>query len=161
MMGLFVSHGFAKEGLRRMETRGRHVIAELDGCDAKLLSDPAAIRELLLGAVQEAGATALAEHMFQFRNGGVSGFILLAESHISIHTWPEHGYAAIDIYTCGVHTLPDLACSYLAEHLRASDAQISVLDRGLPTPRGGHEHRAWPARDRITQPLFLSATSRA
>jgi S-adenosylmethionine decarboxylase len=152
-----------------METRGRHVIAELDGCDANLLSEPARIRQLLLDAARAAGATVLADQIFQFHNGGVSGFVLLAESHISIHTWPEHGYAALDIYTCGLHTLPDAACSYLAEHLGASSMQVSALDRGLPTALGCHEHRASTSRDRSAnakgsghaRPVPISTASRA
>jgi S-adenosylmethionine decarboxylase len=158
---LFVAHSSIGEDERRMETRGRHVIAELDGCDAKMLSDPGCIRRLLLEAAQEANATVLADQIFEFHNGGVSGFVLLAESHISIHTWPEHGYAALDIYTCGLHTLPDAACSYLADHLGATSVQTSALDRGLPAPQGCHEHRPSPARDRNGRSARLPAASRA
>src|SRR5947209_2870717 len=133
-------------GRSRMEPRGRHVIAELDGCDAELLSDPGKVRRLLLAAADEAGATSLAVETFEFPNGGVSGFVLLAESHISIHTWPEQAYAAIDIYTCGHHTVPDAACAYLVDHLGASSWRASVFDRGLVAADGKHEHRAVPSR---------------
>ena len=135
-----------------METLGRHVIAELDGCDRVLLSDPEMIRILLVDAAKAAGATPLAEEIFEFQNGGVSGFVLLAESHISIHTWPEHGYAAVDIYTCGSHTMPDLACTYLAEHLGVSCLRTSAFDRGLPSRFGGHEHH--PAVQNNGRPVF-------
>src|SRR5579859_7925354 len=124
-----------------METRGTHLIAELDGCDRGLLSDPARLRRILLDAAKEAGATVLSNNMYKFSSGGVSGFVFLAESHISIHTWPEHGYAAIDIFTCGVHTLPDLACDYLVDRLGAKSLQVSAIDRGLLNASGGHEHR--------------------
>jgi len=124
-----------------METLGRHVIAELDGCDAATLCDVELIRRHMVEAAREAGATPLADEMFEFQNGGVSGFVLLAESHISIHTWPEHGYAAMDIYTCGQHTMPDLACASLARRLGAAGLKSTVLDRGLPARDGGHEHR--------------------
>src|SRR5437763_9492825 len=103
-----------------MDTQGRHVIAELDGCEPGRLADPKRIRRWLLEAAVAAGATVLADEVFDFQNGGTSGFVLLAESHISIHTWPEHGYAAVDIYTCGAHTVPGAACTYLAERLGAS-----------------------------------------
>src|SRR5437879_2587537 len=103
-----------------MNTLGRHVIAELDGCDPEILRDSNAIRRHLVEAAQRAGATVLAERTFDFKNGGVSGFVLLAESHISIHTWPEHHYAAIDIYTCGSHTMPDKGCIHLAGALSAT-----------------------------------------
>src|SRR5512135_564302 len=124
-----------------METLGRHVIAELDGCDLGLLSDSHAVRRLLLEAARRAGATALADETFHFQNNGVSGFVLLAESHISIHTWPEHGYAAVDIYTCGRHTMPDLACAYLAARLGAAQVRTTTIDRGVPGKIGGHEQR--------------------
>ena len=124
-----------------MDTLGRHVIAELDGCDAELLSDCATVRHLLLEAARRANAKALADETFDFQEGGVSGFVLLAESHISIHTWPEHYYAAIDIYTCGRHTMPEKACSFLADRLGASQVQMTTLDRGVSDRSGRHEHR--------------------
>jgi S-adenosylmethionine decarboxylase len=123
-----------------METLGRHVIAELDGCDTELLRSPDEVRRFLLGAAEAAGATILADELFEFQNGGVSGFVLLAESHISIHTWPEHAYAAIDVYTCGSHTMPERACAYLADQLGARQVRSSVLDRGLNAPDGTHKH---------------------
>ena len=125
-----------------MDTVGRHVIAELDGCDATLLSDSLKVRRLLLEAARRASATALADETFDFKEGGVSGFVLLAESHISIHTWPEHYYAAIDIYTCGRHTMPEKACSFLADRLGATQVQMTVMDRGVLGRNGLHEHHA-------------------
>jgi S-adenosylmethionine decarboxylase len=124
-----------------MDTLGRHVIAELDGCDPTLLRDSVSIRRLLIEAARKSGATVLADETFEFRNGGVSGFVLLAESHISIHTWPEHQYAAIDIYTCGAHTTPDLGCQHLAETLHAGQLRMTSLSRGLPARFVGHEHQ--------------------
>lgn len=135
-----------------MDTRGRHVIAELDGCEAGLLSDPLLIRRLMLEAADEAGATVLGDDVYEFHNGGVSAFVLLAESHISIHTWPEHRYAALDIYTCGHHTMPDLACQLLAERLGATGMQTSALDRGLTVAMGEHEHRHTVQAQRIFRP---------
>jgi S-adenosylmethionine decarboxylase len=123
-----------------MDTLGRHVIAELDGCDGDVISDTESIRRHLLDAARRAGATVLAEETFEFKNGGVSGFVLLAESHISIHTWPEHGYAAIDIYTCGAHTMPDKGAIHLADVLGATHVRMTSLSRGVPGPGGGHEH---------------------
>ena len=144
-----------------METLGRHVIAELDGCDAALLSDVEQIRRLMVQAAHQAGATPLADEMFEFQNGGVSGFVLLAESHISIHTWPEHGYAAMDIYTCGRHTMPDMACASLAEGLGASTLRTTVLDRGLPARDGGHEHRTGIPHGRAIIPAFAPTRNSA
>jgi S-adenosylmethionine decarboxylase len=124
-----------------MDTLGRHIIAELDGCDPATLGDAEGIRGMILEAARVAGATRLADQVFDFKDGGVSGFVLLAESHLSIHTWPEHAYAAVDIYTCGRHTRPDLACDLLAERLAARRMRTSTIDRGCLGPDGGHEHR--------------------
>jgi S-adenosylmethionine decarboxylase len=131
-----------------MDTLGRHVIAELDGCDPVLLSDSKAIRRLLLEAARRAGATALADETFDFKNGGVSGFVLLAESHVSIHTWPEHRYAAVDIYTCGDQAVPDRGCVYLADALGASQMRMTSMTRGVPG-RGGHEHHLSPLGQQV------------
>ncbi len=139
-----------------MDTLGRHVIAELDGCDAALLSNSKVMRRLLLEAARTAGATALSDEIFDFKNGGVSGFVLLAESHISIHTWPEHGYAAIDIYTCGRHTLPDQACVYLANRLKAKQVHTTTLDRGVPSKLGGHEQRLNSPKVGFVAPMIAS-----
>jgi S-adenosylmethionine decarboxylase len=127
-----------------MDTLGRHVIAELDGCDAAVLSDPESVRSHLVEAARRAGARVLAEETFRFQNGGVSGFVLLAESHISIHTWPEHHYAAIDIYTCGDHTMPDKGAIHLADVLGATQVRMTSLSRGVPGSCGGHEHHLTP-----------------
>lgn len=84
---------------------GRHLIADLHGCTG--LDDAARIEAALSDAARVAGATVLGIHLHRFGPGaGVTGVALLAESHISIHSWPEHGYAAIDIFMCGrVHDL--------------------------------------------------------
>jgi S-adenosylmethionine decarboxylase len=139
-----------------MDTLGKHLIAELDGCDAGMLTNVVKLRDSMLGAAMAAGATILADEFFQFKNGGVSGFVLLAESHISIHTWPEHQYAAVDIYTCGVHTMPERACHFLAERLRATHTRTSQLDRGLETAEGEHEH---VLVSRVPRPHFTVAKS--
>ena len=139
-----------------METLGRHVIAELDGCDIRILSDSQAVRRLLLEAVRKAGATPLADETFDFKDGGVSGFILLAESHISIHTWPEHHYAAIDIYTCGRHTMPDAACAHLADRLGATQVRTTTIDRGVPGKNGVHEQRLNTPGTGIVGPMLAN-----
>jgi len=131
-----------------MDTLGQHVIAELDGCDAAALSDPGTVRAALIEAARRANATILADEVFTFKNGGVSGFVLLAESHVSIHTWPEHRYAAIDIYTCGDHTVPALGCDHLADALGATQTRTTSLTRGVPADGGAHDHHLTPVRGR-------------
>ena len=84
-----------------MDTRSRHLLLELHGCDAAALDDAALVKDLLERAVARVGATLLHTVVHQFTPQGVTGVAVLAESHLSIHTWPEAGYAACDFYTCG------------------------------------------------------------
>jgi S-adenosylmethionine decarboxylase len=89
---------------------GKHCILELYDCDPGKLNDEAFIRTSIATAAKEAGATVLHLISHHFQPQGVTGLVLLAESHLSIHTWPESGYAAVDVFTCGDHTMPDRAC---------------------------------------------------
>ena len=80
-------------------TPGRHVLADFHGVAAAGLSDAAALERQLLAAADAAGARVLSAHFHHFGEGaGVTGVVMLSESHISIHTWPEHGYAALDVF---------------------------------------------------------------
>lgn len=115
-------------------TLGRHIVADLSGCDTKLLSSVEYVQNVLEEAVEKAGATIIKSNFHQFSPIGVSGIILLSESHCSIHTWPEENYAAIDIYTCGEHVFPQVACEHIAKELKASEVCISSLERGIKDP---------------------------
>ena len=109
---------------------GRHLVAELSGIEAALLSDPDQISTLLVAAAKASGATVLSSHMHHFGDGqGVTGVVLLAESHMSIHTWPEYGYAAIDIFVCGACT-PEAALARVVAALRPTSSTSQVLSRG-------------------------------
>jgi S-adenosylmethionine decarboxylase len=119
-------------------TFGRHIIADLSGCSYKLLTSVEFIQQTLENAVRKAGATIISSRFHQFSPVGVSGIILLSESHCSIHTWPDEQYAAIDIYTCGEHVFPHLACEYIAKHLEASEVCISAMERGLKADSKKH-----------------------
>lgn len=79
----------------------RHTLLELRGCDAALLNDPPRLKELLLDAVRRGRGTIVTEVFHTFSPHGVSGVVVIAESHVAIHTWPEHDYAAVDIFSCG------------------------------------------------------------
>ncbi|MBV8634118.1 MAG: adenosylmethionine decarboxylase, partial [Burkholderiaceae bacterium] len=97
---------------------GRHVLADLQGVDVALLVDAAAIETLLTRAALAAGATPIFAKFHHFGAGqGVTGVLLLAESHISIHTWPEHGFAAVDAFMCG-SAQPELAVDIVCQALR-------------------------------------------
>lgn len=109
---------------------GRHLIAELH--DAAHLSDADFIEAALRDAAAAAGATVLDVRLHHFGPGqGVTGVALLAESHISIHTWPEHGYAAIDIFMCGRTNDVDAALDLIADRLEAQIASRTLIARGF------------------------------
>ena len=109
---------------------GIHVLADLAGIDAALLVDPAAIDALLREAAQAAGARILHSHFHAFGPGaGVTGVLLLAESHISIHTWPEHGFAAADIFMCG-EARPERALAVIDAALQPATRAVQTIARG-------------------------------
>jgi S-adenosylmethionine decarboxylase len=109
---------------------GIHLLADLTGIDAALLLDPAAIDTLLRGAALAAGARILHSHFHSFGPGaGVTGVLLLAESHISIHTWPEHGFAAADIFMCGA-AQPERALAVIDAALKPASRSVQTIARG-------------------------------
>ncbi|MCO5169291.1 MAG: adenosylmethionine decarboxylase [Planctomycetes bacterium] len=115
-----------------MDTLGRHLLSEYRGCARDLLDDPARLEDLLRRAAAAAGANVLGAQLHRFRPQGVSGVLVIEESHVSIHTWPEAGYAAADFYTCG-DCDPVRAHEVLAAGLGATSAEVLVVTRGLPT----------------------------
>ena len=114
------------------DTVGKHCILELYGCDSARLDDEAFLRDTITAAAKRAGATLLNLITHAFEPQGVTGLALLAESHISIHTWPESGYAAVDVFTCGDHTMPERACAVLVAELAASDHKLTSFRRETP-----------------------------
>lgn len=113
---------------------GIHCILELFECPFELLDSEKAIRRAVTQAAEESGSTLLALTSHKFNPQGVTALGLLAESHISIHTWPETGYAAADVFTCGQHCEPRRACRFLTESLQAGRNTLKVLDRGRSIP---------------------------
>ena len=114
-----------------MNVLGTHVLLELRDCDPQLLNDLQYIRQELLNAAQQVGAHVVGETFHQFAPQGVTGVLSIAESHISIHTWPELGYAAADIFTCGDQDMPDRATESVIAALRCRDPQVTQIRRGL------------------------------
>ncbi len=108
---------------------GRHIIAELYGCDPELLGNVEKLKELMLEATKKAGARVCGEFFCKL-NPGVTGIVAVAESHLSIHTWPEYGYAAIDIFTCGKAD-PYKAYDYIRKQLKPKEWKETYLERGL------------------------------
>jgi S-adenosylmethionine decarboxylase len=123
-----------------MKALGRHIVAELSLCNPETLSQISKVRDIMVKAALAAKATVREVAFHKFEPGGVSGVVVLAESHLSIHTWPEFGYAAIDIYTCGDTADPLKACEFLAEEFQAQNISTTVVERGIPTPFGKYSH---------------------
>lgn len=131
-----------------MEHLGRHVIIELWGCN-DAINDAARVKAAMLDAVKAANATLLNIHVHTFSPQGVTGVAVLSESHLSIHTWPEHGYAAADVFTCGETTEPQAAAEVLREAFEATHADIKELTRGVrPVERPNVRVASKPERGR-------------
>lgn len=110
---------------------GKHLLLELKDCNKEVLNDLNFLKDALLSAAEEAGATVVGESFHQFAPQGVSGTVIIAESHIFLHTWPEYGYAAVDIFTCGDTVKADVAAELLIKRLETKDPTIIELKRGV------------------------------
>ncbi|MFC4945570.1 adenosylmethionine decarboxylase [Pseudonocardia sp. GCM10023141] len=109
---------------------GQHVLAELTGVDPALLDDEPRLRDTLVAALEQAGATVLEVSSRQFDPQGVTVIALLSESHASLHTYPECGSAFVDVFTCGQRAEPELAVRLLAAALHAPDVHTRTVHRG-------------------------------
>ncbi len=99
---------------------GKHILVEFYNCDNQLLNSSHLIEEYMIKAAELAKATVVQSVFHTFNPwGGVSGVVVIQESHLTIHTWPEYGYAAIDLFTCGEEVDPWIAFEYLKEKLKA------------------------------------------
>ncbi len=116
---------------------GRHVIADLDGCQQCYYTDE--IESILREAAHRASATILDIKIFKFPEilvdgkivQGMTGVVILSESHIAFHTWPENGFVACDIFTCGANTLPEKGLEVLCDYFKPTVKNIKIIGRGL------------------------------
>jgi len=113
-----------------MDYLGNHLLVELYECDSKKLNDLGKLEMVLEKAVRISGATALKTSFHQFAPQGVSGVIIIAESHFTIHTWPEYGYAALDIFTCGQSVDSQKALDYIEKELNVKTVSVTEMRRG-------------------------------
>jgi len=109
---------------------GRHLIAEFYDCDPQAIDDVEYVEEKMKNAAIIAGATIVGSSFHRFLPYGVSGVVVISESHFTIHTWPEYGYAAIDLFTCGEDTDPWKAFEYLKQVFKAKRTQVFEHRRG-------------------------------
>ena len=112
--------------------QSKHLLLELYRCDYEKLNDESFLRCSLNRASKLANATVLNLISNKFEPQGVTAIALLSESHISIHTWPESNYSAIDIFTCGQNMMPELASKYLIEALKAEEHSLRIIERNPP-----------------------------
>ena len=118
-------------GAPAMVAIGQHRIAEFNGVAADMLNDERLLKAMMEDSATAGNFTALGEaRMHSFSPHGVTGLLLLAESHISIHTWPEHGYAAVDVFTCGNTCDPAGALANMQKILKPTHTDLKVMDRG-------------------------------
>ena len=114
-----------------MNALGKHLLLELKDCNREALNDIDFLRDTMLAAANECGATVLGESFHQFSPQGVSGTVVIAESHLFIHTWPEYGYAAADIFTCGTSVQPEKAARTLVRKLGSQNHSTVEVRRGI------------------------------
>lgn len=109
---------------------GKHIIAELYGVPKELISHEKEVKEIVESVVKDAGLTKIGSNYKQFEPHGVTGVVLIAESHISLHTWPEYGLVNLDIFTCGDKRKTDRAFELFLERFKPESYRHYVLDRG-------------------------------
>ncbi len=126
-------------GGHALKELGRHILVEMYDCDPILLNDQEFVSREMLRAAEIAGATIVGDVFHTFSPHGVSGAVVIAESHLSIHTWPEYRYAALDLFTCGTNVDPWLAFHHLRKVFKSERSSQTELKRGLFPMLGGDD----------------------
>lgn len=111
-------------------TLGRHILVEFYGCNPEILNDVIVIEKSMVGAAKEAQATVINSTFHHFSPYGVSGVVVIQESHLAIHAWPEYQYAAVDIFTCGTEVNPWIAYDFLKKAFEADHGSAMEINRG-------------------------------
>ncbi|MBP9884808.1 MAG: S-adenosylmethionine decarboxylase proenzyme [Leptospiraceae bacterium] len=121
---------FDKKGIT-LNVLGKHSIAEYYDCDREIINDQDLIEKLMIEAVEISGATLVKTVFHKFSPHGVTGIVVVAESHFAIHTWPEYGYCAVDIFTCGDVIDNRLALDHIKKQLCAKSVSVLEMKRGI------------------------------
>jgi len=116
-----------------MHIMGFHWLLDLWGVPTETLDDGVALQNLLVAIADQSGATVIDTRFSRFEPHGVSGIVIIAESHITLHSWPELGYAAIDVFTCGNTDIGESICQKIVSVLSPSDHKITRIRRGIPS----------------------------
>jgi S-adenosylmethionine decarboxylase len=114
-----------------VQALGRHLLLELFDCDAEAINSLDTVKATMVEAAKRAQATIVDVVFHEFNPFGISGVVVIAESHLSIHTWPEYRYAAVDIFSCGDVLQPEVAANYLVEQFGAERASVVEMQRGM------------------------------
>lgn len=114
-----------------MEALGRQILVECYECDEEVLNDVSQIETILLEGTRASGASIVSHKFHKFNPHGVSGMVVIAESHVAIHTWPEYAYAAVDIFTCGETIDPWIIQEYLKESFSSRNTSAMEIKRGM------------------------------
>lgn len=118
-------------GRQLSDALGRHVLAELYGCDPDRLNDLEIVEKTMVHAALESGAEIREVAFHKFSPQGISGVVVISESHLTVHTWPEYGYAAVDVFTCGDTVDPWAACYVLEKRFGAAAMEANEVKRGV------------------------------
>ena len=122
----------ARNNEKQLLYQSKHLLLDLYGCDFEKLNDESFLRCTINYAAKLANAKVLNLISNKFEPQGVTAIALLSESHLSIHTWPESSYSAVDIFTCGQNMKPNLSCKYLIQALMAKEHFLRIIDRNPP-----------------------------
>jgi S-adenosylmethionine decarboxylase len=117
-----------------MNALGSHLLVELRDCNPETLRSLENVKSAMVGAADRAKATIVDVSFHEFNPFGISGMVIIAESHLSIHTWPEYAYAAVDIFTCGNLIKPEEAAASLIEAFECKNPSVVEMKRGILSP---------------------------
>src|SRR5262250_1802600 len=120
-----------ERGTTGLNALGRHLLLEMFDCDPDAINSLEAVKGALIEAAKRAQATIVDVVFHEFNPFGISGVVVIAESHLSIHTWPEYRYAAVDVFSCGEVLQPEIAVNYLVEQFGAERASVVEMQRGV------------------------------
>ncbi len=144
-----------------MKSLGRHILVEFHGCSAEVLNDVPRIEQSMLAAAEQSGATIISSVFHHFSPFGVSGVIVIQESHLAIHTWPEYRYAAVDLFTCGDSVNPWVSYESLKTAFEAAHGSAIELNRGQLDLLEKSDIDVGEIRDAATQKLMPPKYSRS
>ena len=114
-----------------MKALGRQLLVELYNCNDDRINEVKAVESAMVDAVRSSGATIVNSEFHEFSPYGISGVVVIAESHVSIHTWPEYNYAAVDVFTCGEHIDPWVIQEALQQYFKSDTTSSMEIKRGL------------------------------